>query len=243
MTNENIRLSVIIPAYNEEKRLPKTLEAVSAYLKKQSYNFEIIVVNDGSKDATSEVVRSRASHINNLRLIDNKENHGKGWVVRQGLLEAKGDFRLFMDADNSTNIDQIEKAWPELKKGADIAIGSRDMKGAVISPPQPIYRVMLGNIFNLIVQTILGLWGFWDTQCGFKVMTAAACKKVLPKCAIARWAFDPEILVVAKKSGLKVSQFPVVWTNDPDSRVKLKGMVNMLREIFQIKWNLISSKY
>ncbi len=219
------------------------MAAIDAYLRQQSYEYDIIVVSDGSKDRTAEVVLSLAKHMNNLRLIDNKENHGKGWAVRQGLLEAKGDYRLFTDADNSTTIDQVEKMWPQLEEGKDIVIGSRDIKGAIIEPPQLFYRVILGNIFNLIVQTILGLWGIWDTQCGFKIMTAKAAQEILPKCKIDRWAFDPEILVIAKKMGYKIGQIPVRWANDPESKVKFKGMVRMLSEVLQIKWNMISNNY
>ncbi|MDP3093461.1 MAG: glycosyltransferase family 2 protein [bacterium] len=238
-----MKLSVIIPAYNEERRLPKTLGEIDVYLKRQTFDYEIIVVSDGSKDGTAAVVRGLASVIQNLRLIDNKENHGKGYVVRQGLLGAGGDYRLFTDADNSTAISEIEKMWPELEKGIEIVIGSRDIKGAIIEPPQPFYRVMLGNIFNLIVQAILGLWGIWDTQCGFKIMSASACQKILPKCRIDRWAFDPEILVLAKKMGYKIGQTPVRWANDPESKVKFKGMVRMLLEVLQIRWNMIRGRY
>ena len=130
-------LSVIIPAYNEEKRLPKTLRALDQYLREQSYEYEIIVVSDGSKDNTAGVVRNMQSEIANVRLIDNKENHGKGYVVRQGMTEAKGQYRLFTDADNSTSIDQVEKMFPHFQQGYDIVIGSRDVKGAVLAPPQP----------------------------------------------------------------------------------------------------------
>ncbi len=125
-------LSVIIPAYNEEKRLPKTLEEVDAYLSKQPYNYEIIVVNDGSLDKTAAVVRNLISQIKNLQLVDNKKNHGKGWVVKQGMLAAKGKYRIYSDADNAVSIDQIEAFWPYLGKGYDVIIGSIEIKGAKI---------------------------------------------------------------------------------------------------------------
>jgi len=238
-----MKLSVIIPSYNEEGRLPKTLRAIDQYLKSQNYDYEIIVVSDGSKDRTAEVTKGLGSEIQNLRLIDNKENHGKGYVVRQGLLKAKGEIRLFMDADNSTSIEEVEKMWPEFEKGFEIAIGSRDVKGAVLDPPQAWYRVMLGNAFNLLVQIILGLWGVWDTQCGFKALTAKAVQDIMPKCKIDRWAFDPEILVLARKMGYKIKEVPVRWVNDPESKVKFKGMVRMLKELVKIKWDLITGKY
>lgn len=236
-------LSVIIPAYNEEKRLPNTLKEVDKYLSQQSYSYEILVVNDGSKDKTADVVRNLISQIRNLKLIDNQENHGKGWVVRQGMLEARGEYRLFTDADNSTSINQVEKMLPEFKKGFEIVIGSRDIKGAVIAVPQPFYRILLGNIFNLIVQVISGLWGIWDTQCGFKGFSEKSAKDIFSKAKIDRWAFDVEILVIAQKLGYKKKEIPVVWINDPESRVKLRGMIKMLFEVIQVRWNSIFGKY
>lgn len=242
MQNE-IYISIIIPAYNEERRLSKTLEKVDEYLKKQSFSYEIIVVSDGSKDKTSQVVKDLIPRIQNLRLIDNKENHGKGYVVRQGMLDAKGEYRLFTDADNSTSIDQIEKMLPEFEKGFKVVIGSRDIKGAVIATPQSWIRRRLGDIFNLIVQVISGLWGIWDTQCGFKGFTSRAVEDIFPKCKIDRWAFDVEILVISKKLGYKIKEIPVTWVNDPESKVKLKGMIKMLFEVFQIRWNVITKRY
>ena len=236
-------LSIIIPAYNEEKRIANTLKEIDKYLSKQSYDYEILVVNDGAKDKTAEVVKKVMPEIKNLRLIDNKKNHGKGYVVRQGILEAKGKYRIFTDADNSTSIDQIEKIWPEFEKGLEIVIGSRDIKGAVITIPQPWWRIALGNIFNLLVQIISGLWGIWDTQCGFKGFTEKAAKDIFSKCKIDRFAFDVETLVLAKKKGYKIKEIPVTWINSLESTVGFKSMVKMLLEVFQIRWNLISKRY
>jgi dolichyl-phosphate beta-glucosyltransferase len=241
--SENIYLSVIIPAYNEQDRLPKTLEAINAYLKQQPYSYEIIVVNDGSKDRTSQVVLDSISHINHLRLIDNHENHGKGYVVRQGMLQAKGETRVFTDADNSTSIDHLEKMLPEFANGFDVVIGSRDVEGAKMEPAQPLFRRLLGEIFNLIVQIVVGLWGIWDTQCGFKGFTKEVVEKVFPKCKINRFAFDPEILILAKREGFKIKEVPVFWKNDARSTVKFNWMVKMLFEVLQIRWNLILGKY
>lgn len=236
-------LSVIIPAYNEEKRIPNTLADIDKYLKKQSYPYEIIVVNDGSKDKTAETVRGLQSRISSLRLVDNKENHGKGYVVRQGMLEAKGEYRLFTDADNSTTVDQIEKLLPFFKEGYDIVIGSRDIKGAVISNPQPWHRRLLGEGFNLLVQMVVGLWGIWDTQCGFKCLTAKAAEDILPRCRIDRWAFDPEILIVGKKRGYKIKEAPIAWVDDPESKVKMKSVFKMALDLFRIRWDVITNKY
>lgn len=244
MFNSNgIKLSVVIPAYNEERRLPKTLREIYKYLKTQNYSWEILVANDGSKDNTAQVVRELSSEIENLRLVDSKENYGKGYVVRQGILEAKGDFRVFTDADNSTSIDQVEKMWPEFEAGYDIVIGSRDIKGVVLPVPQPWIRRRVGDVFNLMVQIICGLWGIWDTQCGFKGFTKKAAEDVLPKCVINRFAFDPEILVVAKKMDYKIKEIPVTWIDDPESKVKLKSMIKMAIDLFKIRWNLITKKY
>ena len=236
-------LSIVIPAYNEEKRLPRTLREIDKYLRNQKYQYEILVVSDGSKDRTAEVARDLKPEIKGLRIIDNKENHGKGFVVRQGLLEAEGEIRLFTDADNSTSIDQVEKMFPYFEKGFDIVIGSRDIKGAVLDPPQPWHRQIVGNIFNLMVQFLVGLWGIWDTQCGFKSLSAKAAEDILPDCRIDRWAFDPEILKVGKKRGYKIKEVPVLWVNDPDSKVNLKGMMRMALDLLKIRWNLITRKY
>lgn len=236
-------LSVIIPAYNEERRLPKTLEEIDKYLSKQSYDYEIIVVNDGSKDKTAEVVRGLTSVIKNLKLIDNKINQGKGAVVRQGMLEAKGDFRLFTDADNSTSIDQVEKMLPYLREGYDTVIGSRDIKGAVLDPPQGFFRRFVGDGFKLLRKIIVGLWKIEDTQCGFKCFKKEVVEKVFPKCKIDRFAFDPEILLIAKKLGYKIKETPVYWRNDPESKVKFKSMIKMLIDLLKIRWNLILGKY
>ncbi len=236
-------LSIIIPAYNEEKRLPKTLNEIDKYLRKQRYDYEIVVVSDGSKDKTAEVVRKLEPKIKGLRLIDNKENHGKGYVVRQGLMESTGEYRLFTDADNSTSIDHVEKLLPYFQKGYAIVIGSRDVKGAVLDPPQSWNRVLVGNIFNLLVQFIVGLWGIWDTQCGFKALSAKAVNDIMPKCLIDKWAFDPEVLKIGHKMGYKVKEVPVTWKNDPESKVKLKGMIRMGFDLLKIRWNLITLKY
>lgn len=239
-----MKLSVVVPAYNEEKRIPKTLREINNYLSRQSYESEIVVVSDGSKDNTAEVANGLRAEIPNLKVIDNKENHGKGFVTRQGLAAAAGDFRLFTDADNSTSVDQVEKMWPEFEKGFDVIIGSRDIKGAVKDPPQPwIRNIILGEGFKLFRKIVIGLWGIQDTQCGFKCFRKNVCEKVLPKCRVDRFAFDPEILVLARKSGYKIKEVPVIWKNDLDSKVKPSSMIKMALDLFKIKWDLITRKY
>jgi len=239
-----MHLSIILPAYNESKRITRTLEDVDRYLSGQDYDYEIVVVNDGSKDETVKVVKDSMTRIKNLRIIDNQKNKGKGGVVKQGMLEAKGDYRLFADADNSTGIDQIEKMWPEFEKGFDVVIGSRDIAGAVLDPPQPWLRqVVLGEGFKLFRKLVIGLWDVQDSQCGFKCFSKKAAESVFPKARIDRFAFDPEVLVIAKKMGFKIKEVPVLWKNYAGSTVSTMNMVKMALDIFKIKSNSIKGLY
>jgi dolichyl-phosphate beta-glucosyltransferase len=238
-----IYLSVIIPAYNEEKRLPQTLREIDEYLKKQSFESEIIVVSDGSTDRTVEVVRNLMGEIKNLRILDFKENIGKGFGVKEGILKALGNFRLFTDADNSTTIEQVEKMWPYFEEGYDIVIGSRDVKGAILDPPQPLFRRLTGEVFKYFRKIIVGLWEIEDSQCGFKCFTKEASEDIFPKCKINRFDFDPEILLIAQKSGYKIKEIPIYWKNDLQSKVKLKSMVKMLLDLFKIRLNEIKGFY
>jgi len=256
-----IHLSIIIPAYNEEKRLPQTLREIDNYLKEQNFESEIIVVSDGSKDKTVEVAKNLISEIKNLRVIEFKENRGKGFGVKEGMMGALGKFRLFTDADNSTPISQIEKMWPWFsasakgyggsaedsreggEKGFDIVIGSRDIKGAILDPPQPLFRRFTGEIFKYLRKIIVDFWEIEDSQCGFKCFTKKAAEDIFPKCKINRFAFDPEILLVGKKLGYKIKEIPIYWKNDLQSKVKLKSMVKMLLDLFKIRLNLIKGFY
>lgn len=236
------KLSVIIPSYNEEKRINKTLISVNEFLKKQPYEYEILVVNDGSIDGTSGVVKELLPNIPNLRLIDNQENHGKGWVTKQGMLEAVGDIRVFMDADNSTKIDEITKFLKFFESGSDIVLGSRRIAGSNVAKDQNMIREFLGWAFRTIVHIIVPV-GVTDTQCGFKAFSAKSAEQIFPKQTIFRWAFDVEILALARKNKFKISEVPITWVNDEGSHVKFSGMVNMLLEILKIRWNLCVGKY
>jgi dolichyl-phosphate beta-glucosyltransferase len=238
-----IHLSVIIPAYNEEKRLPKTLKEINEYLRKQNYKSEIVVVSDGSTDRTCKVVENLKFEIPNLKLICEKINRGKGYGVKIGMLNARGKYRLFTDADNSTPISEIEKFWPEFEKGADVVIASRDIKGAILDPPQPLFRRLVGEVFKYLRKIIVGLWEIEDTQCGFKCFKAEVVEKIFSKCKIDRFAFDPEILVLAKKAGYKIKEIPIYWRNDPHSKVKFKSIFNMAKDLLKIRMNLILRKY
>lgn len=237
-------LSVIIPAYNEEKRLPRTLTDIDRYLRKQNYDYEIIVVDGGSTDRTSDITREMMGKIKNLKLTEVKNCQGKGEAVKEGMLKAQGEFRIFTDADNSTSIDQVEKMWSWFKKGFDIVIGSRDIQGAVLDPPQPwLRKVILGEGFKLYRKIIIGLWEIEDTQCGFKCLTKKAVENIFPRSKINRFAFDPEILVLAKKFGYKIKEIPVYWKNDLESKVNFKSIIKMALDLLKIRWNLITRKY
>lgn len=238
-------LSVIIPAYNEEKRIGKTLLAVDHYLAKQKFDYEILAVIDGATDKTAEVVNNFRQMVRNLRLIDNKQNHGKGWVVRQGMLEAHGEIRLFMDADNATTLDHFDKMLPLFRDGYEVVIGSRDSKdarGAKQAVPQPLFKRILGNAGNVLIQ-IFAVPGIWDTQCGFKAFSAKAAKAIFSKTRIDRWGMDIEILALTRKLGFKIGKIPVYWVNDAASLVKLSGYLAVFKELFQIWWWMLTDKY
>lgn len=234
-----MHLSVIIPVHNEEKRLPKTLASINGYLPKQTYDYEILVIDNGSTDKTAEIVKSFIARMSGLRLVEGSASQGKGFAVAKGMTEAKGDYRVFTDADNSTSIDQVEKMWPEFEKGYDIVIGSRDIKGAVLEPPQPFLRkIILGNGFKLLRKLIIGFWDIADTQCGFKGFKAKAARDIFSRLTTFGFAFDVEALVLAKKMGYRFKEVPVRWVNDLESKVGSGHIIKMLLEIIKIriKW-------
>ncbi len=227
-------LSVIIPAHNEAKRLPLTLIDIDKHLKNAEFTYEIIVVDNNSTEATSEVVKRFSHLVKNLKLI-NCNVPGKGGAVEKGMLEAKGEIRIFTDADNSTSIDQFAKMIPYFQEGYDVVIGSRDVPGAKMVPPQSRLKRLAGDFGNLIIQFLL-LPGMWDTQCGFKAFTEKAAEKIFPLIKIKRWGFDVEVLSLAKKFGYKIKEIPVVWVNDPFSKVKASSYIQFFWEVLKIKW-------
>lgn len=241
--NQDVFLSVIVPAYNEEARLPQTLGILDNYLKKQPYTYEIIAVNDGSKDGTGRAVEALIGKIGKLKLLDNHVNHGKGYVVRQGLLAAKGQVRLFTDSDNSTPIEEVEKLLPLFKEGYDVVIGSRHAAGAKLEPAQPPVRQFLGWGWRMLTNVVVGTWAIKDTQCGFKALSAKAAAEILPKCRIDRFAFDPEILILAKAKGFKIKEVGITWKNDTRSTVKVNSMVKMFKDLLRIRANQIKGLY
>jgi len=242
---DNIYLSVIIPAYNEENRISRTLSDINRYLSKKRYSYEILVVNDGSKDRTVEVIKKLEDKIKNLKLIDNidnNENYGKGYVVKKGMLKAKGDYRLFMDADNSTSIDYLESFFTYFREGFDIVIGSIGVKGSQIIEKSGLHRRILGNLSKYLIR-IMAIWEIHDTQRGFKCFTAKAAEDIFVRQTINRYGFDIEILVIAKKLGFKIKELSIKWNNPPGSKVSLFSYVQTLIELIKIKYNLIRRRY
>ncbi len=235
-------LSIIIPAYNEAERIPKTLLDMDKYLSQVEFSYEIIVVNDGSKDKTAEIVTNLSKVVKNLNLIDNKINKGKGGVVAQGMLAAKGNIRLFMDADNSTSIDQVEKFFPYFKQGYDVVIGSRSLRDSELAVKQPFYRQILGKMGNWVIRILL-VPGIKDTQCGFKAFSEEAAVKIFPQLTIKGWGFDIEVLTLARLMGFKIKEVGVRWINDPNSKVKASSYFEVLSEVIKIKLNIWRKKY
>jgi dolichyl-phosphate beta-glucosyltransferase len=238
-----MHLSVVIPSYNGEKEIKDTLFAVRDYLAKQSYSWEILVVNDGSKDKLREVVLGLANEVPNLKFLDNAVNNGKGYVVRQGMLQANGDFRLFMDDDNSTTVDQLENFWPYTQQGYDVVIGSIEVAGATIKENAQWYRRTLGHFSKYVIRTLGGLWEIKDSQRGFKLFSAKAVNDIFPRTRINRFGFDIEVLNLAKRLGYKTKEVPVVWNNAGGSSVNLKSYVAVFMDLLNVRWNLLIGKY
>ena len=238
-------LAIIIPAYNEEKRIGKTVRSIDAHLTRKKLDYEIIIVSDGSKDGTVPLIESISREMKNIRLIHNDVNHGKGWVVRQGMLGTQAKIRLFMDADNATSIEHFDLMIPLFEKGYQVVIGSRDSKdaeGAKQAVPQHFIKRFLGNMSNILIQ-IIAVWGVWDTQCGFKALTDKAAIDIFSRAKIDRWGFDIEMLMLARRLGYPIAKIPVLWVNDFDSKVKLSAYGKTLAELLQIRWWLLKGDY
>jgi dolichyl-phosphate beta-glucosyltransferase len=233
------RLSVVIPAFNEAQRLPATLARVHAYLDARGLPYQVLVVDDGSSDGTSEVARAAGGPVVLLR---HAENRGKGHAVRTGMLAAKGERRLMTDADLSTPIEELEHLEAELERGFDVAIGSRAVKGARIEVHQSFYREAMGRLFNRLVQALL-LPGLHDTQCGFKLFTAAAAEAAFGACRQDGFAFDVEALYVARRRGLRIAELPVVWRNDAASRVGIGGGATAFLDLVRIRLAAARGRY
>lgn len=246
MTNKPY-LSIIIPAYNEGGRkgeeLKENIREIGSYLGGKKIDYELIVVNDGSTDNTAEAVRDLSGLVSKLEIIDRKENRGKWYSVREGLLKARGEFRLFTDADGATSIVNMEKFWRDMRIGEDVIIGSRDLKESKIEKHQPKWKEILGDTGNLFIQFMMGLRGIEDTQCGFKILSEKAVSDIVPQLKVDRWGGDFETLMLAKKMGYRIVEIPVEWIDAGQSLVGIRGYFKTLEELFQVKWRMITGQY
>ena len=241
--NQLPQYSIVIPAFNESARILATLESVVACVREKGWRAEILVVNDGSRDATAEIVKTFARDASEVRLIENPGNRGKGYSVRSGLLQAQGEVVMFTDADLSAPIEEAERLFAAIAQGADIAIGSRWLEKGRQTHRQPLYRQFFGRCFNAVTRAVMGL-RFADTQCGFKAFTRAAAQTVFQLQTIERWGFDPEILFIALKRGYRIVEVPVSWAHDERTRMSyLKDGLTMLEEIATIRWNALLGRY
>ena len=231
-------LSVVIPAFNEEVRLPPTLRTIEDYLGRQEYSWELVVVDDGSRDRTAAVAEESFSTPRS-RLLRNPRNLGKGASVRNGMLAARGAWRLFSDADLSTPIEELDKLLRAAEDGHDVAIGSRALKDSQVEIHQAFHRETMGKIFNLIVQ-LLAVPGIKDTQCGFKLFSREATEYVFERQRSEGWAFDVETLMLARRGGYRIAEVPVRWLNSADSRVAMfRDPFLMLLDLLRFGWRRI----
>jgi glycosyltransferase involved in cell wall biosynthesis len=235
--------SIVIPAYNESIRLRATVEKILAHLQEQGWDAEILVVNDGSTDDTAAIVQAFAAQNHAVRLVQNPGNRGKGYSVRNGMLQASGEILLFSDADLSSPIEESDKLFAAIAAGADVAMGSRWLRTELQTQRQPLYRQVYGRLFNFALRLILGLH-YRDTQCGFKAFTRRAAHSIFPLQHIERWGFDPEILYLARKFGLKVKEVPVKWAHREGTRLNpLRDGIRMFGEMLKIRWYALTGKY
>ena len=245
MLDRDIYLSVVIPAFNEAERLPRTLTRFHEYLTGSGFTYEILVVLDGPSDGTREVLQKLRCEIRHLTLIDRPVNRGKGFTVKEGMLKAAGRIRLFSDADNSTDIAHFEKMKPFFDAGYDIVIASRNSKdapGAEEAVPQTWYKRWIGRIGNLIVQ-LLAVPGIWDTQCGFKAFRADVAKRIFSDIKIEGWGFDIEVLALARACNYKIGIIPAHWVDDPRSHVRPVDYLRVFGDTLKVRANLRVGKY
>ena len=248
LANASPELSIIIPAYNEEKRLGPTLERIRTYLAARPFGLsqddvEVIVVDDGSMDGTAQLVQHYQKRIRWLRLVSNGRNRGKGYSVRHGMRAARGRIALFTDADMSLPIEEAEKLLVALRAGNDIAIGSRAIHRSLMETHPPLMRKVAGAIFNALVRLLIGL-PFRDTQCGLKAFVLLPCRTLFEHQRVERFGFDPEILFLADRKGLKMAEVPVRSSHDPATKVRvLHDGVSMFLDIVRIRWNWALNRY
>jgi glycosyltransferase involved in cell wall biosynthesis len=246
MQRPSPRYSIVIPAFNEAARLPRALEKIRDYLLERGFDAEVLVVDDGSTDATAQIALDAHLHwpdsLRKVRLVSNGENRGKGYSVRHGMLEAKGEIALFTDADLSAPIEEFDKLLAALAD-ADVAFGSRAVDRRLISVHQSRLREIAGIIFNRFVRIFTGL-PFEDTQCGFKAFVMRRSRIIFEQQRIERFGFDPEILFLAKRHGLRCVEVPVRWAHDPATKVNVySDSVKMFFDLLVIRWNAILGRY
>lgn len=233
----------MIPAYNERDRILPTLESVLAYAGRQGWNAEVLVVDDGSRDETAEIVTQFAARHPMVRLVRNPGNRGKGYSVRNGMLRASGEILLFSDADLASPIEESEKLFAAIAAGADIAIGSRWIRSELQTQRQPLHRQLMGRLYNLLMRIVLGL-NFKDTQCGFKAFKRSTAQRIFQFQKIERWGFDPELLYLARKFGLRVVEIPVAWAHQEGARIHpVRDGMRMFGELLTVRWNAIRGQY
>jgi dolichyl-phosphate beta-glucosyltransferase len=223
-------LSVVIPAFNEAGRLPRTLERVTAFLRQWGPGYEVVVADDGSTDGTAQKAREAGATV-----LRDEHNRGKGHAVRRGMLAARGRRRLMTDADLSTPIEELPRLVEKMDAGYDVVIGSRALPGSRIEVHQPWYRENMGRLYNLFVRA-LALPGLHDTQCGFKLWSAAAAKDAFGAARLDGFTFDVEALYVARKRGYRIAEMPVTWRNDAATRVGLGGGSRAFPDLLKIRW-------
>jgi len=236
-------LSIVVPAYNEEARLPATLAEIGAWMEARQLDAEILVVDDGSRDRTAEIA-GEALRGRRGRVLRNGENRGKGYSVRHGVLEAAGRFVLLTDADLSTPITEYDKvaAWVR-DHDLDVAIGSRALPGSDVQLRQGLLRQSMGRIFNRIIRALTGLT-FRDTQCGFKLLDRERTRPLFEKMVVDRFAFDVELLFLCRRFGLTVREVPVIWRNAPGSKVSILGdPLNMIYDVLRVRWRFRRGLY
>ncbi len=241
--NNSYDISIVIPAYNESARLGATLDRILDFIRERAWSAEVIVVDDGSCDRTADLVRDYAEKNTIVRLIQNPGNRGKGYSVRNGVLNAHGAIILFTDADLSSPIEEAPKLLGALEAGADVAIGSRWAQSELQTQRQSVARQVLGRAFNVFLRILLTM-NFKDTQCGFKAFRRSAAKTLFSFQRIEGWAFDPEILFLAGRLGFRVAEVPVVWAHDEGTRIHpLADGSKMALEVLRIRWFALSGKY
>jgi dolichyl-phosphate beta-glucosyltransferase len=228
-------LSIVIPCKDEEQRLPRTIEEIHRYLDGKNVEYELILVDDGSVDGTRQVMDEAAQRHPSVRVEALPHNRGKGRALATGVGVARGDEILLTDADLSTPIEELEKLQAALDKGAGIAIGSRALRASKVEVSQPIYRVLMGKAFNLIVQAVL-LPGIWDTQCGFKLFRADVAHRLFAGLVTDGFGYDPEVLYRARRQRVRIAEVPVVWRNSAPTKVSpIRSSFDMLRHVIWIR--------